>query len=231
LPAIIYPDQQRHSHDLLIQELETHRGQLVILCMWPLTNLAAVEWKKTGILTQAKSIITMGGAFWTPGNVSPVAEFNYRYDPVSAKIVYESGANIVCLPLDLTTQQVFHTSDLTPILDHVNNPVHKKFLYKLCEFTIGTNMGFRETHYQRGFFVHDANTIGYLMYPHLYAGTMHQVMIETRGEYTRGMSIADTRNFPRSQTNALVITHQDKERFLEAITEDFKHFDFEEKTH
>jgi inosine-uridine nucleoside N-ribohydrolase len=110
----------------------------------------------------------MGGAFFVPGNVSPVAEFNVWYDPKSAKAMYESGATIIAAPLDITTQTIFTIQDLEPILRHVNNQKHQDFLTKLTKFTIGTNMMFRETNYRRGFFVHDSNTVGFLLYPHLY---------------------------------------------------------------
>ena len=82
----------------------------------------------------------MGGAFFVHGNVSPVGEFNYRYDPKSVDVVLKSGANLFIAPLDLTTQQVFSTDDLEPVLEHINHEEHRKFMYELTEFTIGTNM-------------------------------------------------------------------------------------------
>lgn len=91
----------------------------------------------------------MGGAFFVPGNVSPTAEFNVWYDPAAAKTMYESGANIVTAPLDITTQTIFTLKDLQPILKYVNNELYRKFLTKLTEFTIGTNTMFRETNYRR----------------------------------------------------------------------------------
>lgn len=168
----------------------------------------------------------MGGAFFVPGNVSPVAEFNVWYDPLAAKVMYESGATIVAAPLDITTKSLFGMDDLKPILAHVNHPIHREFLTKLTEFTIGTNMMFRETHYRRGFFVHDAHTIGFLLYPHLYKGSFYHVQVETKGEYTSGQTVVDIRNHPKSNTNAFVITDVDTIGFLEAMTEDFKEFDF-----
>jgi inosine-uridine nucleoside N-ribohydrolase len=168
----------------------------------------------------------MGGAFFVPGNVSPVAEFNVWYDPQSAKVMYESGATIVAAPLDITTKSLFSIEDLRPVLKHINHPQHKEFLTKLTEFTIGTNMMFRETHYRRGFFIHDAHTIGFLLYPHLYKGSFYQVQVETQGEYTSGQTVIDARNHPKQSTNAFVITDVDAIGFLEAMTEDFKEFDF-----
>ena len=231
LSAILPPVTKQKNYDseqLLLYSIKKHKGTLEILVLGPVSNLARIEKKTTGILKQAKRIISMGGAFFVPGNVSPVAEFNVRYDPKSAKAMYNSGANIVTAPLDITTQTIFTMQDLQPLLKHVNNPKYQDFLTKLTEFTIGTNMMFRETHYRRGFFVHDSNTVGFLLYPHLYKWSFHEVQVETTGEYTSGQTVIDTRNHPKTQTNAFIITDIDAKWFMEAMTEDFKEFDFAE---
>jgi inosine-uridine nucleoside N-ribohydrolase len=114
-------------------------------------------------------------------------------------------------------------------LEHVNNPNDRVFLKKLTEFTIWTNMWFRETHYKRGFFVHDSSTIWFLLYPHLYRWMFGKVMVETKWEFTKWKTLVDMRNFPKTETNAYIVTDIDYEWFLEAMTEDFKKFDFDSK--
>ncbi|MBP7885396.1 hypothetical protein KAZ93_04585 [Patescibacteria group bacterium] len=75
--------------------------------------------------------------------------------------------------------------------------------------------------------MHDAQTVGFLLYPHLYRGTLMDVQVETKGEYTRGQTIVDTRNHPRiGYHKSLVLTSVDKYGLLEALTQDFKEFDF-----
>lgn len=217
----------KSSEDLLIENINTYEGKIEVLVIGPATNMARIEGKQAGILRKTKRIITMWGAYFIPGNVSPVGEFNVWYDPDSAKIMYDSWANIVAAPLDITTTTLFGNDDLAPILDHINNETYRDFFQKLTNFTIGTNMMFRETHYKAGFHVHDAHTIGFICYPHLYAGTMYHVDVETKGEFTRGMTVIDTRNHPHTQNvNTYVITEVDRDGFLEAMTEDFKEFDF-----
>lgn len=121
----------------------------MILALGPLTNLAQCEKKYPGILRKVKRIIAMGGAFFVPGNVTPVGEFNVWFDPASSQKVYHSGANITLLPLDVTTQLCFGLNDLDPVLSHINHKKNRDFLVKLAQFTIGTNMMFRETHYRK----------------------------------------------------------------------------------
>jgi inosine-uridine nucleoside N-ribohydrolase len=52
------------------------------------------------------------------------------------------------------------------------------------------------------------------------------VNVETQGEFTQGETIVDTRNHARTEVNAYVATEFNKALFLEAISEDFKQFDF-----
>jgi inosine-uridine nucleoside N-ribohydrolase len=96
----------------------------------------------------------------------------------------------------------------------------------LTKFTIGTNTMFRETAYEKWFYVHDAHTVWLLLYPHIYKWTFHQVNVETQGEYTKGETVVDTRNHARTEVNTYVATEFNKALFLEAISEDFKQFDF-----
>jgi len=220
-------DQEYDSQELLIKTLNENEGKLVILATGPLSNLAAIELKHPGILKKAKRIITMGGVFHKHGNVTPVAEFNYRYDPEAAKVVMDSEAELVIAPLNLTESFVFGIDNIDPVLSHINHKEHREFLHKLTEFTTSTSKGFRETHYHEGFFVHDASTIAFLLYPHMYSGTYYKVDIETKWEFTRGMSIIDVRNHPHVHANAYVLTEVDRDEFMESISEDFKDFDFE----
>jgi inosine-uridine nucleoside N-ribohydrolase len=52
------------------------------------------------------------------------------------------------------------------------------------------------------------------------------VNVETKGEFTKGETIVDTRNHARTEVNCYVAMEFDKARFLEALSEDFKQFDF-----
>ena len=55
---------------------------------------------------------------------------------------------------------------------------------------------------------------------------MQEVHVETKGDLTKGETVVDVRNHARTETNCYVATEFDKKLFLEAITEDFKQFDF-----
>jgi inosine-uridine nucleoside N-ribohydrolase len=227
LPAV----EQRDivdSESILLDSIQKYGKELTLLTIGPLSNLARVELAHPGSLQLVKRVVSMGGAFFVAGNVSPVAEFNVWYDPESAKVVYDSGVDIVALPLDVTTKLTFGMEDLEPVLSHINHQSHRDFVTKLTEFVIKTNMQFRETHYRKWFFVHDAHAIGFVLYPHIYKGSYYHVNIETKGEFTAGETIVDARNYPKTDANIYVVTDVDGKAFLEVMTEDFKEFDFGE---
>jgi inosine-uridine nucleoside N-ribohydrolase len=55
--------------------------EITILATGPLTNLADAERARPGVLKLAKRIIIMGGAVSNEGNITPLAEFNFAFDP------------------------------------------------------------------------------------------------------------------------------------------------------
>lgn len=214
------------SVDLIIDTIKKNPW-LTILATWPMTNLAAAEKKEPGILSQCQYIIAMGGASKVGWNITAVAEFNVWYDADATEYVAQHCNNLIMIPLDVTTSFVYSSEETEKMLGQINHTGKAEFLRKLTEFTITTNKNFRETHYQDWFFVHDAHTVGFLMYPHLYKGSFVDLKIETRWEHTKGMTVVDRRNHSRNNFNkTMFITDVDKYWFLEAIVEDFKQFDF-----
>jgi len=74
-------------------------GEVAVVALGPLTNIAQLLWERPFALEQAKNIIVMGGAVNAPGNVTPKAEFNIYSDPVAAEVVLASGLPITLVDL------------------------------------------------------------------------------------------------------------------------------------
>src|SRR4029450_756683 len=70
----------------------------------PLTNVAAAVMADRRIARLYRQVVIMGGAFFTPGNVTRVAGANGWHDPEAAQVVYEAGWAILTVPLDATHQ-------------------------------------------------------------------------------------------------------------------------------
>ena len=218
LPRVRTPKIPLSSDDLL-EKLTKKYPEIQILTFWPLTNIARLLKKNI----HPSRIISMGGAVRAPGNVTPPAEFKISYDPESADTVFTHTNHSVLLPLDVTSQLIFTRHEMQTILRGMKSK-RAKFLEALTLHTFKTNMAFRETAGTEWFLVHDASVIAMLIYPHLFHGQFLPLRVETKGEFTRGQTVTDLRNFAQPNTHTFVVTDVDRDRFMESMVQDFLNF-------
>ena len=74
-------------------------GQITLVALGPLTNLACLLKRHPGALDLAGSLVVMGGAADGSGNVTSHAEFNFYSDPVAAHAVLSSGVPLTLVDL------------------------------------------------------------------------------------------------------------------------------------
>jgi inosine-uridine nucleoside N-ribohydrolase len=107
---------ERPAAELLADTIQAAPGEILVVAIGPLTNLAEAFQVDPTLASQIKEIIIMGGAVDAPGNVADgdpanrVAEWNFIADPVAADIVLASGAPITLVPLDATNDVPFTRS-------------------------------------------------------------------------------------------------------------------------
>lgn len=212
----------RYSDEILIDKLNAMPGEITLVAIGPLTNLAAAEKKSPGILKKAKEVVIMGGAFFCPGNITSHAEFNIWFNSEAADIVLASRNDVVIMPLDITKKLIF-TREMAQAVNSINPEDHtSKFMDRLCEFMIKTAIDYRETNGVQGFLVHDAATIGYLFYPETFLISRARVYVETKGKWTRGQTLIDRRNRAKQSANAWVALQVDSIGFFTRFVEDLK---------
>ena len=86
--------QARHAVAVLIERVMASPGEITVMALGRLTNVALAISIEPGFAAAAAEIVVMGGAIYQPGNVSPVATANIWGDPEAADVAYRSGANI-----------------------------------------------------------------------------------------------------------------------------------------
>lgn len=113
LPApLAEPVSQPSTGFLASQLLAVPPGNLTVLALGPLTNLAHLASDAPDAYVRIGRIIAMGGTIEEPGNAGPYAEFNMAADPLAAQVVFEAPVPITLIPLDVTRKLRAKPEDL-----------------------------------------------------------------------------------------------------------------------
>lgn len=88
--------------DFIYRIAEESNGELVLVTLGRLTNIALALEKYPYITKKVKKLVMMGGTVYAPGNVSPCAEANVYGDPEAADMLFVSGFDITMVGLDVT---------------------------------------------------------------------------------------------------------------------------------
>jgi len=98
---VIQELQEEDGVSAMIRLVKRHPGEITIISVGPLTDLAHALRREPALPSLVKEIVVMSGSF-SGGNVTENAEFNAYADPEAAAIVFSSGAPLVMLTLDIT---------------------------------------------------------------------------------------------------------------------------------
>ena len=215
LPEPSLPLQDRHGVDFIIDTLRREpAGTVTLVPIGPLTNIATAMERAPDIVPRIGRIVLMGGAYFEVGNVTPAAEFNIYVDPEAAAIVFGSGVPLVVVPLDVTHAAITSREWVAAMRAMPNR----------CGPAVASWTDFferydREKYGTEGAPLHDPCTIAWLLRPDLFTGREINVEIETRGEFTLGMTVADWWRVSDRAPNALFLRHIDAPGFFDLLTE------------
>jgi inosine-uridine nucleoside N-ribohydrolase len=107
IPAKIAPPSQPSAIETMAAAIEKNPGQITILALGPMTNVALLLRLHPDLETKIKRIVFMGGNVHVPGNASAAAEFNFWFDPEAAQTVFRSRIpEKVMFPLDICNHAV-----------------------------------------------------------------------------------------------------------------------------
>lgn len=189
--------------------ITTKPGEIIILTLGPLTNIAQLIRKDSSITSKIRSIILMGGAISCPGNKNRVAEFNFFVDPDAAKVVMESNIPKIMIPLDLCYQLPFFTNDFSKLKQssygEIINQLMKPYIVAMAKYED-----------QPGAIIYDALAAYYLLSPKSFVLTPMDIVVETKGEFTSGMTVINRSS--TAKPNILVATGINKLQFKRDFT-------------
>lgn len=109
-------EARRGAVEHLISEIERHPGELTILALGPLTNVALALRLNPEIETKIKQIVLMGGNVRSVGNATPAAEFNFWFDAEAARVVLRSRIpKKVLFDLDICNRALLRKTEFEEI--------------------------------------------------------------------------------------------------------------------
>jgi purine nucleosidase len=96
----------------LAAHVERHPGELTMVALGPLTNLASAALNGVDLAGGTREVIWMGGAIEERGNTTETGEWNACVDPEAAEACLAAGALARIFPLDATQDVVFTLDDM-----------------------------------------------------------------------------------------------------------------------
>ncbi len=183
-----HPAEEGHAVPELIRRCREAPGEITLVTLGPLTNIAAALTIEPRLAEWVKQCYIMGGAANCVGNVTPGAEFNIWCDPEAARIVFHSGMPILMIGWEI--------SRFDAVISEQEMQEIKAFGTDRARFTFDCNA--RALRYgvefqaARGLMLPDPITVAIAIDPTLCTRrSWHYVDVACAEELTRGMTVVD----------------------------------------
>jgi purine nucleosidase len=204
----------RHGIDFLIEQILASPGEITLVAIGPLTNIALAIRQEPRIVEALKELIIMGGAIRQEGNATALAEFNTSVDPHAAHIVYHAGVPTTLVPLDVTYQCILTPTDVNR-LQKTDSPITK--------FVADATRFYMEFHdeYQKidGCVINDPLALALTFAPELCTYRELPVDVDLSGGISMGKTVADFYNYDRKAANLKVALGVQARDFIELFLE------------
>jgi purine nucleosidase len=214
LPAPQTKSQVQKGSDFLIDKIMSNPGEMTLVCIGPLTNIALAIRQEPRIVKNVKEVFIMGGAIRHEGNTTALAEFNSYVDPHAAHMVYHSGMPIILTPLDVTYQCIFLPEDLNRLL---------KIDSAVTKFVADATRFYMEFHdeYQKieGCVINDPMTLALTFIPEICDYQSLYVDVDISTGVGLGNTFADFYNYEKKTPNMKVALSVRPRMFMELFLE------------
>lgn len=205
-----------HAVDFLIETVHKNPGDIHLLAIAPLTNIAMAIKKDPTIVPKIPHLYIMGGTNNALGNITPSAEYNFYVDPEAAKIVLHSGIPITMVGWEMCTQY--------SIMDDHDHHEIEALATKGAQFFKDVNkvvMKFNKSVHKLNGTTHPDTLLAAVAANEniMTKSNFYHVDVETFGELTRGYSLVDVNNRLERTKNVRVCEAIDRNAFKEMLME------------
>ena len=197
----------QHGHraeKMIIDCVRGNPNEVTLICLGPLTNVSRAFQRDPGLPELLDRIVMTGGSLDGIGNITPAAEFNFYFDPSSARNVLNSRTTKTLIPLDVSRQVSFGFDMIDELPEQGSRA--GAFLRQILPFAF---RAYRQQLGMETIILNDVVGTLAVLEPQLFTFEKMAADIETEGELTRGASIFDRRVQREWRTNVEVATDID----------------------
>jgi inosine-uridine nucleoside N-ribohydrolase len=187
LPPPTCHAESRFGPDLIIEFIHKYPHEITLVPVGPETNIAMAVLKDPSIVPLVKEVIVMGGSI-SGGNVNAAAEANIFNDPEAAQIVFNAGWPVTLVGLDVGDRTLM-TRPLIAELAKTHGR-ENDFAVGVLNYLIDLS----EKYGAKGIPMYDPLAVGAAIDVSIITTQDMNVNVETRGEFTRGETVANRHN-------------------------------------
>ena len=199
---------RENSVDFILNTLKNHEN-VSIIALGPLTNLCRAIEKDSETFHRVKEIVSMGGAYKSHGNCSPVAEFNYWVDPHGAReFLKKFNGEFTMVGLDVTREIVL-TPNLREMIHQFKDEIGD-FIYDITRFYVDFHWEQERT---LGCVINDPLAVEYFINRELCEGFKAYVDIACE-DISMGQRVVDVADFYKRRKNVFVLDKVNSKEFI-----------------
>ena len=210
------PSSEVHAADWMIEQVERFPGEITILAIGPMTNVALAIERSPSFATNVREFVLMAGSATTYAqNITVVGDFNAYVDPEALDAVLRSGGRVRMVGLDQTSKVLLTRADAErmlaspdPFSKWVGECTNAWIDYLARAFP-------KRPEHADGCFLHDPLVIAAHLDERICAWEAAHVEVELVSDLARGLVVADrglSLTVP-APPNATVATDTDVDAF------------------
>lgn len=207
---------KENAVNAMYQTIKEHPGEITIVAIGPLTNVALLLRLYPNVEKDIKEIILMGGSP-DRGNFGVLSEFNIGYDAEAARIVFESSIPRTMVGMNIGTKALIKPEISEKI--KTLNPIGDMFYSLFKKYRGGS--------FNTGLKMYDATAVAYLLRPDMFETVETFVGIETHGEFSYGATAVDLKGYLNREPNTTVCLDINEAKFTEWFLNEINQFEIE----
>ena len=209
------PVAAEHGALALIRLANQNPGDLTLLALGPLTNVALALRLDPTLPSKYKRLVCMGGAIRGHGNMRerPVTEFNFFADPEAAAMVIDGWPGLALVSWETTLRYPLEYERVQTLMQAGTDRSNffKAITTRLSQYV-------RDALGRHGLYAPDPLAMAVALEPDIVTcAEHHYVTVELAGAHARGQTCVDWANLTKRPANVEIILEVDFERFYQMM--------------